>query len=346
MVELGYALSSEEFPPEKLVSNAQAAESAGFKFALISDHFHPWINDQGNSPFVWSVIGAISQVAKQLSLGTGVTCPLMRISPAIVAQAAATAAVMMPYRFFLGLGTGENLNEHITGLHWPPASQRLEMLEEAVAVIRLLWQGGWQSHYGKYYTVEQARIFTLPEKPAPIMIAAVKPRSAELAGRIADGMISTAPERDLIKQFEQAGGKGKPRYGQVTICYAPTEDEAARTVRKCWPNAGLSAPLTTDLPLPTHFEKTVELLEPGKITEDVILGPEPRKHIDAINKFVDAGFDHVYVHQIGPGQEQFFQFYTEKVLPKFGTSTKTSNGSARSHRSRGRERDASAHGGR
>jgi len=346
MVELGYALSSEEFPPEKLVSNAQAAESAGFKFALISDHFHPWINDQGNSPFVWSVIGAISQVAKQLSLGTGVTCPLMRISPAIVAQAAATAAVMMPYRFFLGLGTGENLNEHITGLHWPPASQRLEMLEEAVAVIRLLWQGGWQSHYRKYYTVEQARIFTLPEESAPIMIAAVKPRSAELAGRIADGMISTAPERDLIKQFEQGGGKGKPRYGQVTICYAASEDDAARTVRKCWPNAGLSAPLTTDLPLPTHFEKTVELLEPGKITEDVILGPEPRKHIDAINKFVDAGFDHVYVHQIGPGQEQFFQFYTEKVLPKFGTSTKTSNGSARSHRSRGRERDASAHGGR
>ncbi len=248
MVELGYALSSEEFPPEKLVSYAQAAESAAFKFALISDHFHPWINDQGNSPFVWSVIGAISQVAGQLSLGTGVTCPLMRISPAIVAQAAATSTVMMPGRFFLGLGTGENLNEHITGLHWPPASQRLEMLEEAVAVIRLLWQGGWQSHYWKYYTVEQARIFTLPEEPPPIMIAAGKNRSAELAGRIGDGMISTAPERDLIKQFEQAGGKGKPRYGQVTICYAPSDDEAARTVRKCWPNAGLSAPLTTAMP--------------------------------------------------------------------------------------------------
>jgi G6PDH family F420-dependent oxidoreductase len=238
---LGYALSSEEFPSEKLVSYAQAAESAGLKFALISDHFHPWINDQGNSPFVWSVIGAISQVASQLSLGTGVTCPLKRISPAIVAQAAATAAVMMPGRFFLGLGTGENLNEHITGLHWPPASQRLEMLEEAVGVIKLLWQGGWQSHYGEYYTVEQARIFTLPDEPAPIMIAAVKPRSAELAGRIGDGMISTAPERDLIKQFEQAGGKGKPRYGQITIRYAPSEDEAARTVRKCWPNAGLRA---------------------------------------------------------------------------------------------------------
>src|SRR5258708_23110537 len=164
MGELGYALSSEEFPPDKLINNAQAAESAGFKFALISDHFHPWINDQGNSAFVWSVIGAISQVANRLRLGTGVTCPLMRISPAIVAQAAATTAVMMPDRFFLGLGTGENLNQHITGLHWPPASERLKMLEEAVAVIRLLWEGGWQSHYGKYYIGQQAPRFNLPDE--------------------------------------------------------------------------------------------------------------------------------------------------------------------------------------
>ena len=322
MVELGYALSSEEFSPEKLVDYAQAAELAGFKFALISDHFHPWINEQGNSPFVWCVIGAISQVTNQLNLGTGVTCPLMRISPAIVAQAAATAAVMMPDRFFLGLGTGENLNEHISGFHWPPASQRLEMLEEAIAVIRMLWEGGWQSHYGKYYTVEQARIFTLPDNPPPIVIAAGKARSAEMAGRIGDGMVSTAPERDLIKQFEQAGGKGKPRYGQLTVCYAPGDDEAARTVRKCCPNAGFGAPLTTDLPLPTHFEKTLELIEPSKITEDVILGPEPQRHIDAINKFVDAGFDHVYVHQIGPKQEQFLQFYSEKVLPKLGSGAR------------------------
>jgi G6PDH family F420-dependent oxidoreductase len=270
----------------------------------------------------------------------------MRISPAIVAQAAATAAVMMPDRFFLGLGTGENLNEHITGLHWPPASERLKMLEEAVAAIRLLWKGGWQSHYGKYYTVQQARIFNLPDKAPPIMIAAAKARSAELAGHIADGLISTVPKRDLIKQFEQAGGKGKPRYGQVTVCYAASEDDAARTVRKYWPNAGIDSPLMTDLPLPTHFEKTVELIEPSKITEDVILGPEPQKHIDAINKFVDAGFDHVYVHHIGPKQEQFFRFYTDKVLPKFSTTSKSSNGSARQNRKHVRERETPAHSGR
>ena len=346
MVELGYALSSEEFSPEKLVDNARAAESAGFKFALISDHYHPWTNKQGNSPFVWSVIGAISQVSNQLRLGTGVTCPLMRISPAIVAQAAATSATMMPGRFFLSVGTGEYLNEHITGLHWPTASQRLEMLEEAVAVIRLLWQGGWQSHRGKYYTVQQARIFNLPDEPPPLMIAGAKPGSAELAGRIGDGIVSTAPKAKLIKTFEQAGGKGKPRYGQVTVCYAASEDEAARTVRDCWPNAAIDAPLMTDLPLPEHFEKASELAAPDRIVQDVILGPDPQKHIDAINKFIDAGFDHVYVHQIGPRQEQFFRFYTEKVLPKFSSVTKSANGSGRTARHRSRERDSAAHSGR
>src|SRR5258708_9842485 len=189
MLELGYALSSEEFGPADLIANARTAESVGFEFALISDHFHPWTNQQRNSPFAWSVIGGISQTVKNLSLGTGVTCPLMRYNPAIIAQAAATSAVMMPGRFFLGLGTGENLNEHITGMHWPPASQRQEMLEEAVAVMRLLWQGGWQTHCGKYYTVEQARIFTMPDEPPPITIAASKPGSAELTGRIGDGLI-------------------------------------------------------------------------------------------------------------------------------------------------------------
>jgi G6PDH family F420-dependent oxidoreductase len=187
MLELGYALSSEEFGPADLIANARTAESVGFQFALISDHFHPWTNQQPHSPFVWSVIGGISQAVKTLSLGTGVTCPLMRYNPAITAQAAATSAVMMPARFFLGLGTGENLNEHITGMHWPPASQRQEMLEEAVAVMRLLWHGGWQTHRGKYYTVEQARIFTMPDEPPPIVIAASKPGSAELAGKIGDG---------------------------------------------------------------------------------------------------------------------------------------------------------------
>ena len=328
MLELGYALSSEEFGPAELITYARAAETMGFEFALISDHFHPWTNDQPHSPFVWNVIGGISQAVKNLRLGTGVTCPLMRYHPALIAQAAATSAVMMPGRFFLGLGTGEYLNEHITGMHWPPAAQRLEMLKEAVAVIRQLWQGGWQTYHGKHYTVEQARIFTMPSEPPPIMIAAMKARAAELAGRIGDGLISTAPERDLVKRFEQAGGKDKPRYGQVTVCYAASEDEAARFVRKQWPNGSIDVPLMTDLRLPQHFEATVELMKAEKITEDVILGPEPRRHIDAIRKFVDAGYDHVYVHQVGPKQNEFFRFYAEKILPRFNTEAKSSNDSS------------------
>jgi G6PDH family F420-dependent oxidoreductase len=339
MMKLGYALSSEEFGPTELVTLARSAETMGFEFALISDHYHPWTNQQPHSPFVWTVIGAISQVAKTLSLGTGVTCPLMRYNPAIIAQAAATSAAIMPGRFFLGLGSGEYLNEHITGSHWPPAPQRLEMLEEAVALIRQLWRGGWQSHQGKYYTVEKARIFTRPEEPPPIMIAASQPHAAELAGRVGDGLVSTVPKRELVKRFEQGGGKDKPRYGQLTVCYAPSEDEACRIVRKHWPNAGIDAPLMTDLPLPEHFEKATEPMQPEKITEDVILGPEARRHIDAIKKFVDAGYDHVYLHQIGPKQNDFFRYYAEKIFPKFNLEVKSSNGSTNGSKRRNRSAD-------
>jgi len=317
MLQLGYALSSEEHSPTELVNFAQQAEVAGFEFAMLSDHFHPWTNEQPHSPFAWTVIGAIAQTVRRLRLGTGVSCPTMRYHPAVIAQAAATAAAMMPGRFMLGLGTGENLNEHILGNHWPPPAQRLEMLAEAVAVMRLLWRGGWQSHRGKYYTVEQARIFTMPAQLPPILVAAAKPHAAELAGHIADGLISTVPQAELVKRFEKAGGKGKPRYGQVTVCYAATEDEAARAVRRHWPNAGVNAPLMTDLPTPHHFDKVIEGMRPEQITEDLVLGADSRKHIRAIEQFVDAGFDHVYVHQVGPNQQDFFRFYNEKVLPHF-----------------------------
>src|SRR5438067_7486426 len=205
--EIGYALSSEEHGPRELVAQARRAEEVGFSFALISDHFHPWTDRQGQSPFVWTVIGAIAQATGRLRLGTGVTCPLIRIHPAVIAQAAATSAAMMPGRFFLGVGTGENLNEHILGAKWPAPDERLEMLEEAVEVIRLLWQGGYQTHRGRHYTVEQARIYTLPEQLPEIAVAAAQPNAAELAGRIGDGFIGVAPERGLIEKFEQAGGK-------------------------------------------------------------------------------------------------------------------------------------------
>src|SRR5918996_3866961 len=190
-MECGYALSSEEHLPLDLVRYARRAEEAGLPFALVSDHFHPWIDRQGESPFVWSVIGGIAVETETLRLGTGVTCPTIRTHPAIIAQAAATSAAMMPGRFFLGVGTGENLNEHILGDRWPPSDIRREMLEEAVDVMRSLWEGGSQSHYGDYYVVENARLYTLPEEPPPILVAASGPRAAELAGRIGDGFVGT-----------------------------------------------------------------------------------------------------------------------------------------------------------
>src|SRR3954464_5938332 len=200
-IELGYALSSEEHSPNDLVRNARLAEETGFTFALISDHYHPWVDAQGQSPFVWSVIGAIAQATERLRLGTGVTCPPIRIHPAIIAQAAATSQVMMEGRFFLGVGTGEELNEHVTGARWPGPQARLELLEEAIEVLRLLWQGGYQSHYGKHYTVEQARIYTLPEEPPAIAVAAAQPNAAKLSGRLGDAFITTSPDEDLRGEF-------------------------------------------------------------------------------------------------------------------------------------------------
>jgi coenzyme F420-dependent glucose-6-phosphate dehydrogenase len=316
MIKLGYALSSEEFTPSQLIRYAQEAERSGFAFSLISDHFHPWINRQNNSPFVWSVLGALAQSTNKIPFGTAVTCPTFRIHPLIVAQAAATAAVMMPGRFFLGVGSGEYLNEHITGSDWPRPAIRLDMLEEAVHLIRTVWQGSWQNFDGNYYTVKDARLFTLPDTPPPIMVAGSKPRAAELAGRIGDGLIGTVPKRELVQKFEKAGGAGKPRYGQMTVCYAESENAAAQIVREQWPNGGMGGSLTADLPTPAHFEAVAEVMAGDKMTEDIILGPSAEKHIEGIQKYIDAGFDHVYVHQIGPDQSAFINFYTKRILPE------------------------------
>jgi coenzyme F420-dependent glucose-6-phosphate dehydrogenase len=317
-VKLGYALSSEEHTSNDLVRHARIAEQAGFSFALISDHFHPWVDAQGHSPFVWSVIGAIAHVTERLELGTGVTCPTIRIHPAIVAHAAATVATMMPGRFFLGVGTGENLNEHVLGDRWPPHDVRLEMLEEAVEVIRLLWQGGSQSHHGKHYTVENARLYTLPDELPRIVVAAAGPRVAEAAGRIGDGLCSTAPEASIIKEYSRAGGKG-PRYGQATVCWAPSEAEAKRTVLKVWPIAALGGELSQELPTPAHFEQATKNATEEQVAKQVICGPDPQRYIDLIQEYVDAGFDHIYIHQIGPDQEGFIGFCQREILPHFTT---------------------------
>ena len=316
MVEIGYALSSEEHPPRDLVRQAQAAEAAGFTFALISDHFHPWIDRQGQSPFVWSVIGAIAQATSHLRLGTGVTCPMIRYHPAIVAQAAATSAALMPGRFFLGLGSGENLNEHIVGTQWPSALVRQRMLEEAIEIIRLLWQGGEQSHFGTYYTLDHARLYTLPAEPVPLYVAASGANAAELAGRAGDGLITTSPDESVLKAFAATGGS-KPRFGQLTVCWAADESEARRTAHDYWPNAGVEGELSQELPLPRHFEQASKTVREEDIATAIVCGPDPERHRAAIQKFVDAGVDNVYVHQVGHDQAGFVEFYRREILPKF-----------------------------
>lgn len=316
MVEIGYTLSSEEHRASDLVRFAQMAEEAGFTFAVMSDHFHPWTERQGQSPFVWSVIGGIAQVTRRLRIGTGVTCPLVRVHPAIVAQAAATAADMLPGRFFLGVGTGENLNEHILGLQWPPATVRRDMLEEAVDVIRMLWQGGMQSYWGLYYTVENARIYSLPEQLPPIVVAASGPKAAGLAGRIGDGLIGVSPNAGVVRTFQEAGGEGKPRYGQMKVCWAQGEGEARRIAHEWWPNGALKGPLGSELALPSHFEQAVAMVTEEQVAAATVCGPDPERHVARIREYVDAGYDHVYVHQVGPHQEGFFRFYQQEVLPR------------------------------
>ena len=315
MVEFGYALSAEEHPPNDLVRHARLAEEAGFTFALISDHYHPWVDQQGHAPFVWSVLGAIAQATTRLNLGTGVTCPTVRIHPAIIAQAAATVTAMMPGRFFLGVGSGENLNEHILGDHWPPAPVRQDMLREAVAVIRQLWEGGYQSFDGQFYTVENARIYTLPEEPPGIILAAGGPSAASLAAEVADGIWTVGPNSELLETFTEKGGSG-PRYGQATVCWAANEDEAKKTAYEWWPNAAIGGELGQELPLPRHFEQAAQLVSPDDLAESLPLGPDPDRHVESIKAFVDAGYDHVYIHQIGPDQDGFFDFFERELATR------------------------------
>jgi coenzyme F420-dependent glucose-6-phosphate dehydrogenase len=317
MPEIGYALSSEEHAPGDLVRYARKAEQAGFAYALISDHFHPWIDRQGHSPFVWSVIGGIAEATENLRVGTGVTCPTVRMHPAIVAHAAATSAAMMPGRFFLGLGSGENLNEHVLGDGWPEAEVRLEMLEEAIEIIIMLWQGGYQSHHGRHYTVAEARLYTLPDRPPPIYVAASKPDAAKLAGRLGDGLISVVPEAELIDSFDSAGGAGKPKIGQVTVSWATSEEEARRTAHVWWPNAAVAGDLSQELPLPRHFEQAATMVSEEDVAKTVVCGPDPEPISEAIEKYEAAGFDHVYLHQVGPEQLTFLDFCQREILPRY-----------------------------
>jgi G6PDH family F420-dependent oxidoreductase len=260
------------------------------------------------------VIGAISGATSSLRLGTSVTCPTVRYHPAIVAQAAATCAAMMEGRFFLGVGSGEALNEHITGERWPSVEVRQDMLEEAIDIIRLLWQGGQQDFYGQFYTVENARLYTLPEQPVDLMVAASGPRAARLAARSGDGLIATMPEEKLVREFDEAGGSG-PKYGSLSVCWAETEAVALETVMHYWPIAGMKGPVFTELALPRHFEAVAEMVREEDIAAAMPCGPDVGKMAEAVRKYEQAGYTHVFFHQIGPNQEGFFRFWREELEP-------------------------------
>ena len=316
VVSMGYVLSCEEFGPQELLGQAQLAEQAGFERLWISDRFHPWNDEQGHSPFVWSVIGALSQVTS-LPITTAVTCPTMRIHPAIIAQAAATAAVQCPGGFVLGAGSGEALDEHIFGHRWPPPDLRLEMLQEAVELIRALHRGYQVEHHGQHFTVEYARLYTLPGQPVPIYVSASDIPAARLAGKIGDGMCSTIADPELVTVFRDSGGGDAPAQGGFKVCWADTTDDAVAMAHRRWAHEQLPGDLGELLPTPAHVEQASQLVGRDAVAEAVPCGPDAQRHIAAVRQFVNAGYDEVYVQQIGPEQDKFFEAWADRVLPKF-----------------------------
>jgi G6PDH family F420-dependent oxidoreductase len=315
-MKIGYFLSSEEWGPQDLVAQAVKAQEAGFEGLWISDHYHPWNDQQGHSPFVWSTIGAIAQAADRMQVTTAVTCPTMRIHPAIIAQAAATSAVMLDGRFGLGLGSGEALNEHIFGDRWPGADERLEMLEEAVQVIRTLWQGGVQDHRGRHYRVEHCRIYDLPDSPPPIIVSGFGRKSVELAARIGDGYCTVGPDAESVELFRASARNGAVVQGGLKVCWGADEAQARKLVHHLWPNEALPGELAQVLPTPEHFEQATELVTEETLASEVPCGPDVARHIEAINAYAEAGFDELYVNQIGPEQDAFFEAYRDQVLPR------------------------------
>ena len=313
-MRIGYFLSTEEYAPDQLVEQARAAERAGFEGLWISDHFHPWNNEQGNSPFVWSVIGAISQVC-ELHVTTAVTCPMIRTHPSIVAQAAATSAQMLGGRFTLGVGSGEALNEHILGTVWPSADVRLEMLEEAVALIRELWTGKVITTQGKHYQVDHARIYNLPENPPDIYVSGFGAKATDLAARIGDGYINTAPDDELLGVFKAKSG-GKPAQAGAKVAYASSAEEGWEHAHRLWPNAGLPGELAQVLPTPEHFEQASELVTMESTRGSVVAGNDPAQHIEQIQAYEAAGYDELYVANMGPHFLEMIEFYGRDVLPK------------------------------
>jgi coenzyme F420-dependent glucose-6-phosphate dehydrogenase len=318
-MKFGLTLSAEEHGPRRLVEIAELAERSGFDFVSISDHYHPWIGEQGHSPFVWSVLGAIAERTSELTVGVGVTCPIMRIHPAILAHATATTAQLLDGRFVWGVGTGEALNEHILGDRWPPAPQRLEMLEEAVGIVRALWTGEQVTHRGEHFRVENARLYDPPPEPVPIVVSAFGPKAADVAARIGDGLWITGPDGETVENWRAAGGEG-PVFSQLTVSWSDDRDRAIDLAYRVWPNTGVPGQLSQDLPTPVHFEQAIELVTRDQIASSIPCGADPASIIESITAARDAGVDHLYLHQIGDDQEGFCTAWSDRIRPELGAT--------------------------
>jgi G6PDH family F420-dependent oxidoreductase len=316
MTDFGYFLSSEELSPRELVRHGQAAERAGFDRVWVSDHFHPWTTEQGESAFVWSVLGALA-VTTELDMTTAVTCPTYRIHPAVIAQAAATVASLAPGRFTLGVGSGEALNEHVLGDAWPPVSVRLSRLEEAIGIIRRLWSGGVVTHLGEHFTVHDARVFSLPETLPEVLVSGFGPKATALAARHGDGWITTKPDAEGMQTYRESGGSGRTQAG-LKICWAESEDEAAKTAYRLWGFQGAGGQISQDLPMWQGFEAIAELTGPEDMKQAVACGPDAGHAAELISKYVEVGFDEIYIAQMGPDQEGGISFLREEVIPLLG----------------------------
>ena len=315
MLKFGYKLMSEEHGPNELVRNASQAEELGFDFVAISDHFHPWLSSQGHSPAAWTVLGAIAATTRRVGLVTAVTCPSLRYHPATIAQSTATLAILSGGRFTLGLGAGENLNEHVVGRGWLPPVQRQDMLFEAVEVIQELWRGHEVSHAGEYFVVDRAKLWDLPREPPLIAVAAGGPRASRLSGRHALGLFATEPKAELVHAWRVAGNQG-PRYAEVGLCWAASEREAARIARERMSFSLLGWPVMSELPTVHSFEAAVSCIRDEDLARAIACGPDPDRHLSAIVKYIEAGFDHLVLLCAGADQAGFFNFWRKELKPR------------------------------
>jgi G6PDH family F420-dependent oxidoreductase len=314
-MQIGYKLSSEAFGPKELIRQAVRAEEAGFDFVEMSDHFHPWLDVQGHSSFTWTVFGAIAAQTDRVGLATGVTCPTVRYHPAIIAQAAATLAIVSDGRFTLGVGAGERLNEHVVGQGFPSVRGRHERLREALEIIRLLWQGGYQSYEGKHLRLEDARVFDLPDQPPVIAVAASGPASTAIAADLGDGLFATEPKRDLVQAYQRAGGDG-PRYAEVPVAWAPDEQQAVQAAWQTSRWAVTGWKVMSELPNPVNFDAASRTVTGDAIRQQFAVGPDPDTHVAAVKKYVDAGFDHLVLQNAGPDPDGFLDFYRQTLADR------------------------------